>query len=116
MMIEPPPARRIAGTAYFTDRNTPSRLIAVCRRQSANDISMALHRMPIPALAITTLSCPKRRSVASISPGQSLDTHILMQTDRLASSGDDLIHHRPSAGIVDVGDDAHQGENSCVAV
>src|ERR1700740_1917609 len=41
MMIEPPPARRMAGTAYFTDRNTPSRLIAVCRRQSANDISMA---------------------------------------------------------------------------
>jgi hypothetical protein len=66
MMIEPPPARRMAGTAYFTDRNTPSRLIAVCRRQSANDISMALHRMPIPALAIITLSCPKRRSAASI--------------------------------------------------
>jgi hypothetical protein len=29
MMIEPPPARRIAGTAYFTDRNTPSRFAAV---------------------------------------------------------------------------------------
>jgi hypothetical protein len=71
MMIEPPPARRMAGTAYFTDRNTPSRLIAVCRRQSANDISMALHRMPIPALAIITLSRPKRRSVASITRGHS---------------------------------------------
>jgi hypothetical protein len=31
MMIEPPPARRIAGMAYFTDRNTPSRFTAVCR-------------------------------------------------------------------------------------
>src|SRR5216683_5927222 len=41
MTIDPPPARRIAGTAYFTDRNTPSRFTAVCRRQSANDISTA---------------------------------------------------------------------------
>src|SRR5215470_3979803 len=71
MMMEPPPARRIAGTAYFTERNTPSRLIAVCRRQSASDISIALHRMPIPALAIITLRCPKRRSVASITRGHS---------------------------------------------
>ena len=29
MMTEPPPARRIAGTAYFTDRNTLLRLTAV---------------------------------------------------------------------------------------
>src|SRR5260370_26948301 len=42
-MIQPPPARRIGGTPYFTDRNTPSRLTAVWRRQSANDISTALH-------------------------------------------------------------------------
>src|SRR5437868_12965184 len=25
IMMDPPPARRIAGTAYFTDRKTPSR-------------------------------------------------------------------------------------------
>jgi len=41
-MMELPPARRIAGTAYLTDRNTPSRLTAVCRRQSASDISIVL--------------------------------------------------------------------------
>jgi hypothetical protein len=70
MMMEPPPARRMAGTAYFTDRNTPSRLTAVCRRQSASDISIALHKMPIPALATITSKRPKRRSVASITPGQ----------------------------------------------
>jgi len=46
--MEPPPARRIAGTAYFTQRKTPSRFTAVCRRQSVNDISTALHKIPIP--------------------------------------------------------------------
>ena len=28
IIMEPPPARRIAGTAYFTERNTPSRFSA----------------------------------------------------------------------------------------
>jgi hypothetical protein len=70
MTIEPPPARRIAGTAYLTDKNTPSRLTAVCRRQSANDISIALHRISIPALATITSKRPKRCSMASITPGQ----------------------------------------------
>jgi hypothetical protein len=70
MIIDPPPARRMAGTTYFTERKTPSRFTAVCRRQSANDISTALHRIPMPALATITSSRPKRRSVASITPGQ----------------------------------------------
>jgi hypothetical protein len=70
MMIEPPPARRIAGTAYLTDRNTPSRLTGVCRRQSVNDISIAWHKMPIPAFATITSRRPKRRSAVSIIAGQ----------------------------------------------
>src|SRR5437763_11970479 len=37
--IEPPPDFLINGRQYFTDRNTPSRLIAVWRRQSARLIS-----------------------------------------------------------------------------
>jgi hypothetical protein len=48
IMMEPPPARRSAGTAYFTERNTPSRFTAVCRRQSTNDISIALVRTVVP--------------------------------------------------------------------
>jgi len=70
IMMEPPPARRIAGTAYLTDRNTPWRLTAVCRRQSASDISIAPHKIPMPALTTITSNRPKRRSVASITPGQ----------------------------------------------
>src|SRR5258708_10561231 len=106
MMMEPPPARRIAGTAYFTDRNTPSRLTAVCRRQSANDISTALHNIPIPALATITSKRPKRRSVASIIPGQvSSRSDILMKVDRLAAGTADLVHHVSAANIVQVGDD-----------
>jgi hypothetical protein len=58
-MMEPPPAWRIAGTAYFTDRNTPPRFTAVCWRRSASDISTALHKMPIPALATITFKRPK---------------------------------------------------------
>jgi hypothetical protein len=54
MMMEPPPTRRIAGTAYFTDRNTSSRFTAVCRRQSANDMSTVLHKIPMRALATIT--------------------------------------------------------------
>jgi len=69
-MMEPPPARRIAGTAYFTERNTPSRFTAVCRRKSANDISTALHMIPIPAFETITSKRPKRRSLASITAGQ----------------------------------------------
>jgi hypothetical protein len=68
--MEPPPARRIAGTAYFTDRNTPSRFTAVCRRQSANDISTPLHMIPIQAFATITSRRPQSRSVASITSGQ----------------------------------------------
>jgi hypothetical protein len=66
MMMEPPSARRIAGTAYFTDRNTPSRFTAVCRRQSAKQVSTALHKIPMPALATITSNRPKRCSVAWI--------------------------------------------------
>src|SRR6476646_6005253 len=100
-MMEPPPARRIAGTAYFTDRNTPSRFTAVCRRQSASDISTALHKMPIPALATITFKRPKRRSVASDHTGPALlEADVLMQEDRLAAGTADLVHHVPASGIV----------------
>ena len=65
MMMEPPPARRMAGTACFTDRNTPSRLIAVCRRQSASDMSKIEQAMPMPALENRTSSRPNRFSVSA---------------------------------------------------
>src|SRR5437588_1086627 len=82
MMIEPPPARRIAGTAYLTDRNTPSRFTAVCRRQSANVISTALHKMPIPALATIT-SKPPLGGFDYCRPGH-LDIYVVVKIDRVA--------------------------------
>jgi hypothetical protein len=50
---------RIAGRQCLTDRNTPSRLIAVCLRQSAIDISvMSGTEMPMPALETRISSRP----------------------------------------------------------
>ena len=57
--IEPPPDLRISGRQYLTDRNTPSRLTAVCRRQSARLIStIDGTMMPMPALATMMSSRP----------------------------------------------------------
>jgi hypothetical protein len=97
--MEPPPARRIAGTAYFTDRNTPSRFTAVCRRQSANDMSTVLHKIPMPALATITSKRPKRCSVASITPARFPQELPLMKVDRLAAGTADLARHVSAASI-----------------
>ena len=52
MMMEPPlPARRIAGIQYLTERNTPSTLIAIWRRQSFNGMSMVVAMIAMPAFA-----------------------------------------------------------------
>jgi hypothetical protein len=99
-MIEPPPARRIAGTAYLTDRNTPSRFTAVCRRQSANVISIALHKMPIPALATIT-SKPPLGGFDYCRPAI-LHTYVLMKIDRFAAGAANLLRHCLASGIVQV--------------
>ena len=66
MMMEPPPCLRISGRLYLTDRNTPSRLIAVCLRQSASDMStMDGTAMPMPAFDTRMSSRPKRRSISA---------------------------------------------------
>jgi hypothetical protein len=76
---------RIAGTACLIDRNTPSRFSAVCRRQSANGISTALHKMPIPALATITSRRPKRSSGGFDYCRPALvDTYVLVKKDRFA--------------------------------
>ena len=96
MMIEPPPPlRRIAGKQCFTERNTPSRLIAVCRRQSSSDISVIDGtEMPMPAFDTRMSSRPKRFSIsATTSTQRGLAGHILMQ------------EHRLMAGLLDAGDD-----------
>ncbi len=75
MTMEPPfPARRIAGIQYFTERNTPSTLIAICRRQSASDISIAGPMMPMPALATRISSRPNRFSAVSTTPGHAVSS------------------------------------------
>jgi hypothetical protein len=59
MITEPPPVLRIGGRQCFTDKNTPSRLIAVCRRQSESDISVIVGTaMPMPAFETSTSSRP----------------------------------------------------------
>ena len=82
---------------------SPSRFTAVCRRQSANDISTALHKMPIPALATITFKRPKRRSVASTRPAL-LEADIVVQEDRVVAGTADLVHQVSASGIVQVGD------------
>jgi hypothetical protein len=62
-MIDPPLfgvlVLRIAGRQCFTDKNTPSRLIAFCRRQSSKVISVIDGTdMPMPALETNTSSRP----------------------------------------------------------
>jgi hypothetical protein len=56
MIMEPPPARRIAGTEYFADRNTPSRLTAVCRRLRCRSRRL----LPGPAARRGRLRSPSR--------------------------------------------------------
>src|SRR5215831_3308405 len=68
--MEPPPARRIGGIACFTARKAPSRLIACCRRQSANAISSSGTMRPMPALATMTSRRPNRLSAAAMIWGQ----------------------------------------------
>jgi hypothetical protein len=69
MTTEPPPERRINGMPYFTVRNTPSTLIAICRRQSASDMSSAEPMIPMPAFA-TSMCNPPSFSAAAMTSGQ----------------------------------------------
>gem|GEM_PF-5130724 len=63
---EPPPRLRIAGKQCFTDKNTPSRLIAVCRRQSSSDMcTIDGTEIPMPALETRISSRPKRCSMSA---------------------------------------------------
>jgi hypothetical protein len=71
MMMEPPPVRRISGRECFTERNTPSRLTAVCRRQSASDMSTIDGTdIPMPALETRMSSRPKRVSTSAATSTQ----------------------------------------------
>ncbi len=122
MTIEPPPERRIAGMQCFTDRNTPSRLIAVCRRQSASVIStMVGAPTPMPAFDTSTSRRLKRFSIsATISIQRSLVGHVLAQIDRLAARTGDGLDDLGAAAIVDIGDDhlralARQRRRACRA-
>src|SRR5260221_9872269 len=54
LTIEPPPPARIKGRPCFTPRNTPSRLIDSCLRQSARLISVIGPEIAIPALLTST--------------------------------------------------------------
>src|SRR5262245_22101396 len=58
LMIDPPPAWRIAGMAAFVPRNTPLTLTAMMRSQSASDVSSIGARKRIPALFTSTFSLP----------------------------------------------------------
>src|SRR5712691_10511946 len=56
LMIDPPPACRIAGIAHFVPRKTPLTLTAMMRSQSASDVSSIFDRKRMPALKIEETS------------------------------------------------------------
>src|SRR5882724_4437114 len=60
LMIDPPPARRMAGMAAFVPRNTPLALMSIVRVQSSTVVSSIRPHPPMPALLTRTFSAPKR--------------------------------------------------------
>jgi hypothetical protein len=85
MMIEPAAGAAHCRHGVFDRQKHPSRFTAVCRRQSANDISTAMHKMPIPALATITSRPPKRSWAVSIIAGPPSSTlYVLAKKDRFA--------------------------------
>jgi len=85
-------------------RNTPSMFTAVCRRQSANHISIALHMIPIPAFATINVQTAKAPlgGFHHARPAL-LEAHVLMKIDRLAAAAGNLVDHRLASCIVQVG-------------
>src|SRR5262245_32397396 len=71
LMIDPPPAWRIAGMAAFVPRNTPLTLTAMMRSQSASDVSSIGARKRIPALFTSTFSLPYACSAVATAARQS---------------------------------------------
>ena len=102
-MMEPPPARRIAGTAYLTDKKTPSRfhrgLPPPVRQRHLNrltqdpDPGVGHHNIQLPILALS--------EVDHAQPAL-LEGDVLVQEDRLAASAADLAHHGFTASVVQV--------------
>jgi hypothetical protein len=62
--MEPPPARRIAGTAYFTDRNRPSRFTAVCHRLAAGIVHVGHHNLGALSRQCRRARCADARCTA----------------------------------------------------
>src|SRR5256886_17677364 len=58
LMMEPPPACRMAGIAHLVPRNTPLTLTAMIRSQSASLVSSIFDRKRMPALLTSTSSLP----------------------------------------------------------
>ena len=67
-MIDPPPARRIAGIPYLHPRNTPLALTFIVKSQIASSVDTASSSLPcmMPALLKSTFSLPNVCSAASI--------------------------------------------------
>ena len=60
LMIDPPPARRMAGITLLVPRNTPLALMSIMRSQSSTVVSSIRPPPPMPALLTRTFSLPKR--------------------------------------------------------
>ena len=58
LMIDPPPARRMAGMANLTPMKTPLTFTAMMRSKSSSVVSSMLERIRIPALLTSTSSLP----------------------------------------------------------
>src|SRR5947207_13606398 len=72
LMMEPPPACRMAGIAHFVPRNTPLALTAMMRSQSASLVSSIVDRNRMPALLTSTLSLPYVRTAVATAARQSI--------------------------------------------
>ena len=71
LMIEPPPALRMAGSALRVPRKTPLVFTAMIRSHSSSVVSSMRSALAMPALLTNTSSRPKRPSAVCTASSQS---------------------------------------------
>ena len=106
LMIDPPPAVRMAGIAALVPRNTPLALTSITRSHSSTVVSSSRPAPPMPALLTSTSSLPKRfvASRHGLLPGV-LAGDVEVHEHALAALGFDRGFDRASLVVQDVTDD-----------
>jgi hypothetical protein len=106
MMIEPPPTRRIAGTAYLIDRNTPSRVYCGLSPPVGQRHLDRLAQNADPGIGHHHVQTSKALlgGFDYCRPAL-LDTLVMVKKDRFAPGATNLLRYRPTCGIFQVGYD-----------